>query len=255
MVFSELIEKSAREKGSKIVLALDLENREERLLLTRAIKILRSVQDYICAVKVNRQLVLPLGLYPNVQTLVKEAHRLRIPTIMDAKVNDVGHTNEAIARNYFKVGFDAIIASPFVGWKGGLEPLFNLAREKSRGVLLLTYMSHEGAAEGYGQTVIDPVTGVRSYLYEIFAKKAIDWNADGIIVGATHPEKIVEIRKTVGDKLSIYSPGVGTQGGDAARSLSAGATYLIVGRSIFKSKNPRDAAKGICNAVNQPMSM
>jgi len=70
-------------------------------------------------------------------------------------------------------------------------------------------MSHEGAAEGYGQTVIDPVTGVRSYLYEIFAKKAIDWNADGIIVGATHPEKIGEIRKTVGDKLSIYSPGVG----------------------------------------------
>lgn len=255
MVFSELIEKRAREKGSKIVLALDMENREKKLVLAKAIKILRSVQDYICAVKVNRQLVLPLGLYPNIRTLVKEAHRLRIPAIMDAKVNDVGHTNEAIARNYFKVGFDALIASPFVGWKGGLEPLFNLAREKSRGVLLLTYMSHEGAVEGYGQTVIDPITGVRSYQYEIFAKKAVDWNADGIIVGATHPEKIAEIRKIVGDKLAIYSPGVGTQGGDAARSLGAGATYLIVGRSIFASKSPRDAARDMCNAVNHALSM
>lgn len=251
MLFSELIQKKAHEKGSRIVLALDLEARERRLLLDRSLKILRSVKEYICAVKVNRQLVLPLGLYEGVQTIVREAHRLRIPTIMDAKLNDVGHTNEVIARHYFKTGFDAIIASPFIGWKGGLEPVFNLSKKMSRGILLLTYMSHEGAAEGYGQTVIDASTGARSYQFEVFAKKAIDWNADGIIVGATHPERIAEIRKLVGDKLAIYSPGVGVQGGEVARSLNAGATYLIVGRSIFSSKNPEGAAKEICNAANQ----
>jgi orotidine-5'-phosphate decarboxylase len=251
MSFSELIQKRSHEKNSKIVLALDLEAPERRLLLTRSLKILRAVKEYICAVKVNRQLVLPLGLYQGVQTIVREAHRLRIPTIMDAKLNDVGHTNEAITRHYFKVGFDAIIASPFIGWKGGLEPVFNLAREMSRGVLLLTYMSHEGAVEGYGQRVVDVSSGATSYQFEVFAKKAVGWGADGIIVGATHPERIAEIRKLVGDKLAIYSPGVGVQGGEVARSLNAGATYLIVGRSIFSSKNPQSAAKEIRDAANQ----
>jgi orotidine-5'-phosphate decarboxylase len=202
-------------------------------------------------VKLNRQLVLPLGLYEGIQTLVREAHRLRIPVIMDAKLNDVGHTNEAIARHYFNVGFDAIIACPFIGWRGGLESVFSLSRKMSRGMLLLTYMSHEGAAEGYDQTVIDASTGVKSYFFEVFARKAIDWKADGIIVGATYPERMTEIRKLIGDELAVYSPGVGVQGGDVATALNAGATYLIVGRSIFSSRNPEAAAREICNVANR----
>jgi len=253
MTFSELIEKRAREKDSRIVLALDLEAREKKILLRKSLNVLRSVKDHICAVKVNRQLVLPLGLYQGVQTIVKEAHRLHIPTIIDAKVNDVGHTNESIAQHYFKVGFDALIASPFVGWKGGLEPVFNLAKKMSRGVLLLNYMSHEGASEGYGQTVVDPTSGEKCFQYEVFARKAVDWNADGIIVGATYPDKIAEIRKLVGDKLAIYSPGVGVQGGEVARALNAGATYLIVGRSIFSAKNPEGAAREICDIAQTPL--
>ena len=253
MLFSELIEKRAHEKCSRIVLALDLETRQRRMLLNKSLRTLRAVKDYICAVKVNRQLLLPLGLYGGVQTLVSEAHRLRIPAIMDAKLNDVGHTNEAIARHYFNAGFDAIIASPFIGWKGGLEPVFNLSRKMSRGILLLTYMSHEGATEGYGQRVIDPSTGKEAYQFEIFAKKAVDWNADGIIVGATQPERIADVRRLVGERLPIYSPGVGVQGGDASRSLNAGATYLIVGRSVFSSRNPKCAAEEIRNVANQTL--
>jgi len=39
--------------------------------------------------------------------------------IMDAKVNDIGNTNQVIAEYYFSAGFDAIIANPFVvGMKG-----------------------------------------------------------------------------------------------------------------------------------------
>jgi len=251
MLFSKLIQKNAHERGSRIVLALDVEARERRLLLNRSLKILRSVSDYICAAKVNRQLVLPLGLYQGVQTLVREAHRLQVPTIMDAKLNDVGHTNEAIARHYFKIGFDAIIASPFVGWKGALEPVFNLSRGMTRGMLLLVYMSHEGAAEGYGQTVIDPSTGAKAYQFEVFARKALDWNADGIVVGATQPERIADVRRIVGKDLAIYSPGVGAQGGEVARALSSGATYLIIGRSIFAARDPRGAARETCSLANQ----
>jgi orotidine-5'-phosphate decarboxylase len=253
MLFSEMIAKRAREKNSRIVLALDLELRQRSKLLSRSLRILRAVREHVCAVKINRQLVLPLGLYGGAERIVREAHRLRIPTIMDAKLNDVGHTNESIARHYFKAGFDAVIASPFIGWKGGLEPVFDLARKMSRGVLLLTYMSHEGASEGYGQTVVDPSTGARLCQFEVFARKAVDWNADGIIVGATQPERIADIRRLVGDGMAIYSPGVGAQGGDPSLAMRAGATYLIVGRTIFSSKNPERVAREIRQITNKPL--
>ena len=54
-----------------------------------------------------------------------------------------------------------------------------------------------------------------------------------------------EVKKQVGKKLSIYSPGVGTQGGNANEVISVGADYLIVGRSILNAKNPIDAVKNL----------
>jgi len=43
--------------------------------------------------------------------------------------------------------------------------------------------------------------------------------------------------------LSIFSPGVGTQGGSAKEVISSGTNYLIVGRTILNSKNPVNTAK------------
>jgi orotidine-5'-phosphate decarboxylase len=104
-------------------------------------------------------------------------------------------------------------------------------------------MSHEGAAEGYGQTIHDTQTGVMTKQYVAFAKKALAWNADGIVVGATVPDKIREIHAILGEKVPIYSPGVGAQGGGAEVALKAGARYLIVGREIMQAQNPVDEAQ------------
>jgi len=43
--------------------------------------------------------------------------------------------------------------------------------------------------------------------------------------------------------LSIFSPGVGTQGGNASEVISSGTNYLIVGRTILNAKNPVSVAK------------
>ena len=110
-------------------------------------------------------------------------------------------------------------------------------------------MSHKGATEGYGQTVIDPITGTLTPQYVSFARKALHWGADGVVVGATVPDKIAEIRKILGDKVAIYSPGVGAQGGGAATAMRAGSNYLIVGREITMSPNPAEAAKSILYAI------
>ena len=251
LYFDRLIEKSATEKLSNIVLALDLmiDNREK--LLRTALEILESVEPFVCAVKLNRQVTLGLGLQSGVKRIVRLAHKLGLPTIMDAKINDVGHTNRAIAEHYFAVGFDAIISSPFVGWEEGLEPVFELAEKLGRGVLLLVFMSHKASIEGYGQTVVDSKTGITRFQYEIFTERALEWGADGAIVGATFPEKVAAIYNLLGDRVPIYSPGVGVQGGDLRTAMEAGSKYVIIGRSIFSAKKPADAAKKFREEVGQ----
>jgi orotidine-5'-phosphate decarboxylase len=242
------MEETARAKGSKIVLALDFpfekpENRES--LFHRAESVLEAAHQHVCAVKINHHLVLPLGLFNGVQKLVDKAHSLGLMAIIDCKANDIGSTNQVIAEYYYAAGFDALIANPFIGWEEGIKPIFDVARRLKRGIILLAYMSHKGASEGYGQAVIDQKTGEKIPQYILFAKRALLWNADGVVVGATYPEKIREIREILGAKTPIYSPGIGAQGGEIKAALNAGARYLIVGRAIAQASNPAEAAKQI----------
>ena len=246
MSFKERMEETSTRKSSDIVLALDFpfqkpENR--RGLLAKAEAVLEAASPCVCAVKINHHLVLPLGTFDGLQTLIRRIHEKGVLAIMDCKVNDIGATNQLIAEYYFTAGFDALIANPFVGWEEGLQPVFETARKQQRGVILLAYMSHKGAAEGYGQTVIDPTEGSKVSQYVLFAKKASEWRADGVVVGATAPEKIREINQILRGTVPIYSPGVGAQGGAAGTARKAGARYLIVGREITMSEDPAAAAK------------
>jgi orotidine-5'-phosphate decarboxylase len=252
MSFRAKMEETSKKKESSIVLALDFpfrspEKRDE--LLAKAQDVLEAVHTYVCAVKINHHLVLPFGTFDGVQQLVTRIHEKGLLAVMDCKANDIGATNQVIAEYYYAAGFDAVIANPFVGWEEGLKPIFDTARRLQRGVVLLAYMSHKGANEGYGQTIYDGETGAKTAQYISFAKKALKWAADGVVVGATYPEKIREIHELLGENVPIYSPGIGVQGGAAETALKAGARYLIVGRGITLAQNPGEAAKRLCSAI------
>jgi len=249
--FRQKMESSARKAKSNIILALDLPPDKPSRLLSRSIKTLESVHPYLCALKLNRQAVLPLGLFEGVQKIVSRAHDLGLPAIMDAKINDIGNTNRVIAQYYYEAGFDAVIASPFVGWEEGLQPVFEVAHKMKRGVIVLVYMSHKGASEGYGQTVRDPKTGDLRSQYMVFAEKALEWKTDGAVVGATYPEKIREIHAVLKDIVPIYSPGVGAQGGEVEAAVEAGARFLIVGRTIVLAEKPVETAKRMRDAAQK----
>jgi orotidine-5'-phosphate decarboxylase len=243
MSFKIVMECSARQKDSNIILALDPVSNSHSALLSKSVALLKKVHPYICAVKMNHQLVLPLGLFDGVRKILKTAHSFELPTIMDCKINDIGNTNRVIAENYYNAGFDAVIANPFVGWDEGLQPVFKIAKKMKKGIILLCYMSHKAAWEGYGQTIQQYNKLTAQYV--AFAKKALEWNADGVIVGATYPEKIKEVRQILTDKVPIYSPGVGAQGGDVQSAVQAGAEYLIVGRTILNASNPVTTARQV----------
>lgn len=246
------MKEASESMNSPLVLALDFpyEAPENRItVIDRAQKILKEVHPYICAVKINHHLVLPLGTFDGVQQLVEQIRGQGLLAIMDAKVNDIGSTNQVIAEYYYSAGFDAIIANPFVGWDEGLEPLFEVSHRLNRGVILLCYMSHKGASEGYGQTIIDQNNGEKTFQYLSFAKKALKWGADGVVVGATYLEKIREVKQILSEKVPIYSPGIGAQGGSAEMTVKSGASYLIVGREITMASDPAQTARKLRDSV------
>lgn len=257
--FRELMDRNSSSRQTRIVLALDISaelpqigmDKVRSSLLEKALSILECTNQHIAALKINHQLLLPLGLYDLLQTIIKKAKSYSLPLIMDCKANDVEHTNKWIAKHFFNAGFDAIIVNPFVGWEGGIEPIMSESRQRGKGVILLTYMSHKGAAEGYGQKVLPDDSKGPLAQYMVFAEKAVKWGADGVVVGATYPEKIKEIRRIVGDKVPIYSPGIGAQGGEMSESFKAGCTFAIVGRSIYESEDPARSARELKEKINE----
>ena len=249
--FQTDIRQSVEQHNSRIVLALDPVEADRDILFQNSLHAIQSLAPYLCAKKMNRHLVLPLGLVPKISQLIQTAHHAGLPVIMDCKINDIGNTNRVITQQYLQSGFDALTANPFVGWIDGLEPVFSLSKRMGRGVILLVYMSHKGTTEGYGQRVVDEST--TRFQYEIFAEKARAWKADGVVVGATYPEKIVEVSRILGKDIPIYAPGIGTQGGRIAGAAQAGANYFIIGRSILSSQDPIHQVQEFQQTINKYM--
>jgi len=219
---------------------------EQDRIEREALKVISQTAEYTVAYKLNRHIVLPLGLFDRIPKIVNTIHDNGLLAIMDCKINDIGDTNRWIAKYYFDAGFDAVIANPFVGWKGGLDSVFDEASGRGRGVITLCYMSHPAADEGYGLSILtDEKKKNHEPLYIEFAKRAVKWGADGVIVGATYPDKIREVRKILGADIPILSPGVGAQGGSAHEAIQAGASFVIAARSVFAAPDPAAAARAL----------
>ena len=238
MSFRERMHQSAQAHRSRTVLALDFADPYE-VRLGRAEKVLEATKGEIAAVKINHHLLLPYGL-EGVSGIVDACREEKLPLIADLKMNDIESTNMNIVDSLFAYGFDAVIANPFVGKEEGLGKVVESVHSKNGGVLFLVYMSHKGAEEGYSLRLESGTP-----IYQLFAARARDWGADGVIVSAKASDKIAEVRGIVGKDCMIFTPGVGAQGGDASASLSAGADFVLVGRSITESPDPLKAARAL----------
>ncbi len=234
--FRERISRAATAKQSPVVLALD-PPAYKRDLQEFAAKTIRAVEQHVCAIKMNFHLILPLSEL-EISRINKLVHSCGLQSIADIKLNDIENTNKVAVDHLARMGFDAVIANPFIG-KGGLGALVKRAHKLNAGVIALVYMSHPGAKEGFGLEV-----GGRG-LYKEFLERADDAGADGIVVGATQ----LEILKEGSRQLPVYSPGIGAQGGDAVEALRSGADYLMIGRSIVEARQPAKIAKEIQDKI------
>lgn len=214
------------EKNTRLILALDVLDSEE------AIRISQAVAGHVDAIKVGYPLVLASGL-GIIGKLAKYA-----PIIADFKVADIPNTNRLICEQVFDAGADAVIVQGFTG-HDSLKVCVDLAKERDKAIFVVTEMSHPGALD------------LMQSAGEAIARMAANGKASGVVAPATRPERVKEIRRIIGDELTIISPGVGAQGGSASDAIMAGADWVIVGRSIYQSDNPASAAAGIVREIQQ----
>ncbi|NJD98243.1 orotidine-5'-phosphate decarboxylase [Thermococcus sp. LS1] len=205
----------------RLILALDVYGRD------RALEIAECTADYLWAIKVNWPLIIGSGL--SIITELKQVTGL--PVIADLKLADIPNTNRLIASRVFEAGADYIIAHGFVG-KDSVKALMELGK-----TIIVVEMSHPGAKE-FIQPVADKLIEMANEL-EPF----------GVIAPATRPERVAYIRERLKKEVKILTPGVGAQGGKAWEVLKAGADYIIVGRSIYASENPRESARKLYDEI------
>lgn len=239
--FKTRLKKISKTNG-KIILANDYDSSITNLE-SKTISNIKKLNKYLCGIKLNFHLLLPLGSkeITKINTL---AHSYGLQTIADLKLNDIGNTNNVTAENLWKLGFDAIIVNPIMGLES-LQNLVDSSHKKDKGIITLCHMSAPEARLSYDLMISEGKKSKK--LYQLFLEWALKSNVDGIIVGATFPEIISYCKKRSNENLSIFSPGVGTQGGDSKKVLSAGSDYLIVGRSILNAKDPVSVAKDLQN--------
>ena len=228
--------------ASRIILANDYDLGTEKLV-SKTLGNIKTLSEYICAIKLNFHTLLPLGK-KEITRINKTAHDYGLQTIADIKLNDIVNTNLATVSTLRDFGFDAVIVNPIMGLSN-LKKIIASAHRCNMGVITLCHMSAPEAKMSYEMNVRLPNSSKVVSLHQLFLKWAISSKADGIIVGATFPKIIKECKKTAGKKLDIYSPGIGTQGGKAKETISNGSDFLIVGRTILGSKDPIGAAKKI----------
>ena len=224
-------------KNGKIILANDYDLTEQDIL-KKTIRNIKLLHPYLCAIKLNFHLLLPLSS-KEILKISKTAHDYGIQTIADIKLNDIGNTNRVTTDFLWKMGFDAVIVNPIMGLVS-LKNLVNSSHKNNKGVISLCHMSAPEAKLSYD---LEVKFTKKQRLYQLFLDWALASKVDGIIVGATFPDIIKYCSNKVGKKLNIISPGIGTQGGKVSDTLKAGTDYLIVGRTILTSKNPVSIAK------------
>ena len=194
--------------------------------------IVDATADLVCAYKPQFAHYAARSAEEELERTIEYIHRAHplIPVILDAKRGDVGHTAERYAIEAFeRYGADAVTVNPYLGGDA-LEPFL---RREDKGVLILCRTSNPGARE-----LQDLAVGGRP-LYQVVAELAARrWNSRGnclLVVGATYPAELAEVRSLVGD-MPLLVPGVGAQAGDVAQAVRAGQTADGTGLLMSSSR-------------------
>jgi orotidine-5'-phosphate decarboxylase len=194
--------------------------------------IVDATADLACSFKPQIAYFAALGAEDQLEDVCKHIKTKypHIPLILDAKRGDIGATATQYAREaYDRYGADAVTVNPYMGFDS-VEPYLEW---KDKGVIILCRTSNAGGSDLQFLDV-----GGKPLYQHVAGLVANKWNGNGhcaLVVGATFPEEIAQVRAIVGD-MPLLIPGVGAQGGDVEATVKAGRTAAGTGMMINSSR-------------------
>ena len=272
--FTERLKQASRENDSLLCVGLDSDisklpesvKGEDDPVFEFNRRIVNATKDLVCAYKPNIAFYEengPAGLVSLKKTMdyIKQ-EAPSVIVIVDAKRGDIGNTAAAYSRAIFgDLGGDCVTLNPYLGWDS-LKPFLE---EEEHGAFVLCKTSNKSGGELQD---VDVDTGEKKMkFYQYVARMACGWNVKrniGLVVGATYPEQLREVREIVGPDMPFLIPGIGAQGGDLEKSVTFGCGpdgFAVVINSsrgiIFKDPGPEfakfsgEAADDLRKAINQ----
>lgn len=203
-----------------------------------------ATAEYACAFKPQIAHFAALGAEDALQRLIAHLHATHpgVPVILDAKRGDIGSTAQRyVAEAFERFGADAVTVNPYLG-RDSVQPFLD---RSDKGVVILCRTSNPGAADLQDLPVAH--AGATRPLYQHVAETiARDWNDHGnvsLVVGATWPEQLREVRAIVGD-MPFLVPGVGAQGGDVEAVVTHAKTADGIGLMVSSSRAILYASNG-----------
>ncbi len=194
--------------------------------------IVDATHDLVCAFKPQIAYFAAHRAEDQLEALIAHIHQHfpHVPVILDAKRGDMGATSEQYAREVFEryradavtlqpyQGYDAV--APYLAYEGKGAIILCRTSNASGDELQSLRVKSSSRASSRASTREEPL-----YLH-VARLVAERWNSNGqcgLVVGATYPKELAEVRAAVGE-MTILVPGIGAQGGDLEASVQAGAT-------------------------------
>src|ERR1700730_7279920 len=205
-------------------------------------ELVRQPEEHVCCYKPNSAFWEQYGP-DGWSALLELRHEAPgTPFLFDGKRGDMGNTMRAYATTVFAaLAMDAATVNPYLGG----DSIEEFTRYKDRGVYVLCRSSNPGAAslqhlEAEGKPL---------YLHVAELAESLNKNQNvGLVVGATAPPEIAEVRRV--STLPFLIPGIGARGGDlegsvrAAWNGDAASCLVSASRSVlFADKPSQEAAK------------
>ncbi len=245
------LQKAQSRNRSMICVGLDLDPKRMPQEFTKSTKgmfdfacrIIEATSDQVGAYKPNIAFYEALG-HEGLSLLRQIVARIpdHIPVILDAKRGDIGNTAQHYAQSLYEYfNADWVTLNPYMGYDS-LRPFIE---HKDKGAFILCLTSNSGSKD------FQMLSVEGRPLYEVVAEKVAYWNKSrnlGLVVGATAPEQLVDIRNLAAD-MPLLIPGVGAQGGSLELAAVNGTDHfhkpalINVSRSVLYASEGADFAQ------------
>ena len=252
MTYFERLRMLATERRSLLCVGLDPD--PDRIpggaagALRHCREVVRQTEEHVCCYKPNSAFWEQYGPEGWHALLELRAATRQTPFLFDGKRGDMGNTMRAYALAVFQtLGMDAATVNPYLG----ADSIEEFTRYEDRGVYVVCRSSNPGATD------LQHLDAEGRPMYMRVADLAGRLNARGnvgLVVGATAPAEIDEVRRA--SQLPFLIPGVGAQGGDVEGSVRAAwngdnASCLVsASRSVLFAENPAKEAAKLKDAIN-----